>query len=225
MIYLTNSVKIPDEYRDCYGFLASSIYNRNTENELLTGYKWILDNDNYNGRFNIEKWLSFMIKHKRYVDSCIGVTIPDIVGDALETLRMFSQYWRVVKDLGYPVAFVTQDGITPEITPWNYLDVLFVGGTNNHKLSPEASIMIAEAKLRDKWIHVGRVNSEKRIKQFWMVDSVDGTQLTVIGKGKNGQSRSERQLNDIKRISIAVKFCRNKKLGLIDKYNQMKLEL
>lgn len=215
MIYLTNAVKIPSEYRDCYGFLASSIYNRNTTDELNIGTKWILDNDAYAENFNTKKWVSFMLKYEKYKNNCLGVTIPDKVGDALETLRLFSQYWRIVKDLGYPVAFVSQDGITPEITPWDYLDVLFVGGTDDHKLSNEAGIMIAEAKKRSKWVHVGRVNSETRIKDFWMVDSVDGTQLTIVGKGPNGQSRNERQAQDIVRIATAVKYCRNKKQGRI----------
>ena len=179
MIYLTNAVKIPDEYRDCYGFLASSIHNRNTEDELSQGVKWILDNDAYTGNFDTKRWVSFMLKYERFKNTCIGVTIPDVVGDALATLRQFSNYWRVVHDLGYKVAFVTQDGITPEITPWNYFDTLFIGGTDEHKLSSEAGIMIAEAQTKGKWVHVGRVNSESRIKQFWMADSVDGTQLTI----------------------------------------------
>jgi len=110
---------------------------------------------------------------------------------------------------------VSQDGITPEITPWDFFDTLFVGGTDTHKLSNEAGIMIAEAKGRGKWVHVGRVNSETRIKRFWMADSVDGTQLTIIGKGANGQSRQERQSQDIERLATAVRYCRNKKDGQV----------
>lgn len=215
MIYLTNAVKIPAEYRDCFGFLASSIHNRNTEAELSQGVRWILDNDAYSGNFNTEKWLSFLLKYKKYQDTCIGVTIPDVVGNSLKTLQQFGYYFQVVKDLGFPVAFVTQDGINPTMTSWQKIDTLFIGGTDEHKLGDETGIMIAEAKQRGKWVHVGRVNSESRIKNFWMADSVDGTQLTIIGKGPNGQSREERQLQDINRIATAVKFCRNKKLNRI----------
>lgn len=224
MIYLTNAVKIPDEYRDYFGFLASSIHYRNADDELSSGVKWILDNDAFNGNFNIEKWILFMLKYKKFQNNCIGVTIPDIVGDAMETLRNFGYYYRIVKDLGYPVAFVTQDGITPAITPWSLFDTLFIGGTDEHKLNYEAGIMIAEAKKLNKWVHVGRVNSESRMKNFWMVDSVDGTQLSIIGKGTNGQSRNDRQSQDIKRLAIAVQYCRNKKSGKIKTNGQYIIE-
>lgn len=215
MIYLTNSVKIPERYADCYGFLASSIRVRDDHEHLPSGRPWLLDNDAYAGNFDTKKWVRFLLKNDKYKAACIGVTIPDVVGDTLATLRRFSQYWRIVRDLGYPVAFVTQDGITPELAPWDYFEVLFVGGADGHKLGPEAGIMIAEAKARGKWVHVGRVNSEARIKQFWMVDSVDGTHFTFIGKGDNGEARDEAQAAEMALFSRAIRYCRNRKSGRI----------
>lgn len=223
MIYLTNAVEIPEEYRDGYGFLASSIHNRNTENELKSGKTWILDNDAFNGNFDMKKWIEFMVKYTPYKETCVGVTIPDVVGDALQTLINFSRYYSVVKDLGYKVALVTQDGITPEITPWEYFDTLFIGGTNDHKLGPEASAMISTAKKLGKWVHVGRVNSESRIKSFWFVDSVDGTQFSIMGKGSNGESRRDRQIRDLIRFYGAITWCRNKKSGTMNSVGQMSL--
>lgn len=222
MIYLTNAVKIPADYQGYFGFLASAVHNRNTEEELERGARWILDNDAFNGNFDLRKWLKFLLTHEQYKSTCIGVTIPDIVGDAIETLRNFSRYFRIVSDLGYPVAFVSQDGITPEITPWDHFATLFIGGTNGHKLGPEAVYMIGEAKHLGKWVHIGRVNSESRLKSFWMADSVDGTQLTVIGKGPKGQTRKERQAQDIQRLAMAVEYCRNKKSGNLGVNHQYK---
>ena len=121
----------------------------------------------------------------------------------------------MVKDLGFPVAFVSQDGITTEIAPWDYIDVLFVGGTDDHKLGNEAGIMIAEALDRQKRVHIGRVNSPSRIKKFWMADSVDGTHLTK-------ETGDNRELA-FDKFSEAVEYCNNKKKGLINAKGQGKL--
>jgi hypothetical protein len=187
---------------------------------LHDSWPWMMDNNEFAGGFSVELWVSALLKYQKHKDTCLGIPIRDKVGDALETLRLFGQYWRIVKDFGFPVAFFTQDGITPEITPWENFDTLFVGGTDDHKLSNESGIMIAEAKQRGKWVHIGRVNSPIRIKKFWMADSVDGTELTQIRTRKNGENRKGRLESQIKEIAIAVEFCRNKKQGRINTTGQ-----
>lgn len=210
MIYLSSTTKIPEEYLDYYGFMFSA--NKpigGLEDKLKCGYPWMMDNNGFTNEFYPSKWLKALLDYKKYFPSCLGIPIPDKVGDALETIRLFSQYWRIVSDLQLPVAFVTQNGITPEITPWDYIDTLFIGGDDGHKLSAEAVVMIAEAKKRGKRVHVGRVNSESRLRDFWMVDSVDGTHLSRMGKEQRQNNQS------IERIAIAVQWCRNKKQGRI----------
>ncbi|OQA22636.1 MAG: hypothetical protein BWY63_00724 [Chloroflexi bacterium ADurb.Bin360] len=56
-------------------------------------------------------------------------------------------------------------------------DVLFVGGSTQYKLGPEAAACIAWAKRRGRWVHVGRVNSLTRFRYFQLLgaDSCDGT--------------------------------------------------
>jgi hypothetical protein len=214
MIYLASTTSIPEKYQPEFGVMFSALYPVGSLNDALdNGWKWMMDNNNFNNKFTAEVWIKALIKYLPYKNNCVGIPIPDIVGDALVTIRQFSQYWRIVHDLGYPVAFVSQDGITPEITPWDYFEVLFVGGTDDHKLHNEAGIMIAEAKERGKWVHVGRVNSPKRIKKFWMCDSVDGTELTSIRSRKNGELREERLEKQIIAISNVVQYCNNKKSG------------
>lgn len=222
MIYLTNAVNIPIKYRKYYGLLASSIYEYRRE-YVDEDCQWLLDNDAFSGNFDTKKWLRYLIENDKYIPTCIGVSIPDVVGDALTTLRQFSRYWKVVKDLGYPVAFVSQDGITPEITPWDNFQVLFVGGTDDHKLNNEAGIMIAEAKARGKWVHIGRVNSESRIRQFYMADSVDGTHFRFVGEGVNGESRKVELEKEIANFADAIEFCRQKKFGKIKANGQTSL--
>ena len=73
--------------------------------------------------------------------------------------------------MGFPLAFVAQDGMTPADVPNNAYAV-FVGGSTDWKLK-NAHIFKGSAT----WLHVGRVNSEERIR--WAegigADSVDGT--------------------------------------------------
>jgi hypothetical protein len=79
----------------------------------------------------------------------------------------------------YPLAFVAQDGASVDTVPWENLDVLFIGGTDQFKLGPTAKALIVEAKARDKWVHIGRVNSQGRFLAFAALgaDSCDGTYL------------------------------------------------
>jgi hypothetical protein len=107
-----------------------------------------------------------------------------VVGDAAATLTRFWQYAPVIREHGYKIAFVTQDGLTMDAVPWDEFDVLFIGGTDTHKLH-EAWPFIAEAKRRGVWVHVGRVNSAKRISMFSMADSCDGTTLAIEPSTRN----------------------------------------
>lgn len=64
--------------------------------------------------------------------------------------------------------------------PWDAFDVLFIGGDTEWKLGKHARSLIQEAKKRDKWVHMGRVNSARRYRYAQHVgcDSVDGTFVT-----------------------------------------------
>jgi len=61
--------------------------------------------------------------------------------------------------------------------PWGRFQALFVGGSTRWKLGPHAATLIREAKWCAKWVHVGRVNTLRRIA--WCkalgVDSIDGS--------------------------------------------------
>lgn len=109
---------------------------------------------------------------------CLWVTAPDVVGDAAETLDLFRAWQPRIAARGLPVALVGQDGLRPEDVPWQNLDALFVGGSTAWKLSTDARRVCAAAKDRGKLVHVGRVNSRKRIREVasWgTVDTIDGS--------------------------------------------------
>jgi len=146
-------------------------------------------------KFDRDYWIGKMDALREYIDTCIFVATPDVIGDCDATLKQFQYYREMVRD--YPVALVSQDGIANHSgdIPWNDFDALFVGGSDNHKLGEEGRWIIKEAKKRGKWVHVGRVNSVSRIIQFHMADSWDGTHLGFFP-------------SDVKKFHAAVSYVR-----------------
>lgn len=128
--------------------------------------------------FDWSKFYNWLIHMMPYQSNCVFVTVPDVVADACATLYRYRYYaWRI-KALGYPVALVAQDGLEALRWPPEY-DALFIGGSTEWKLSSAADWCIRKAQSAGAWVHVGRVNSIKRIRhcQLRGVDSVDGTSL------------------------------------------------
>ena len=175
-MYLTpTSSKSVLRYGDLFGFIIS--HRIGIRQQIKDGAWWALDNDVYNGKFDFQKWHDILIRLLPYKEKCLFIAVPDVLYDAKETLRQFTEYTPLLDELGYRKALVTQNGMTVDVVPWNDLDAIFVGGDNKHKLGTESSELIAEARTRGKWVHIGRVNSPKRMLQFWNADSWDGTTL------------------------------------------------
>jgi hypothetical protein len=111
-------------------------------------------------------------------EGCLFATAPDVVGDAEATLARSIPMLARIRAI-VPVALVAQDGLMPDMVPWDDIDALFVGGTTAWKLGPDVPPLVTEAKRRGKWAHMGRVNSWKRYDHARAIgcDSVDGTVL------------------------------------------------
>ncbi len=116
---------------------------------------------------------------------CFWIVAPDVVGDAEATLDLWNEWrytvlcvaWRGWRD----VAFVAQDGMKCSWVPWEKIGCLFLGGTDAYKESEAAYQLLKAAKGHNKWVHVGRVNSERRLRLFDdVVDSIDGTQFSMF---------------------------------------------
>lgn len=216
VIYLSPTTSIPDRTR--YGIMFSANHQIGGQREALdSGVRWAMDNNQFTDDFTPVRWYRWLDKLHKYAGQCVCIPIPDVVGDCLATLRQFELYAQIVRDYGYPVAFVSQNGLTPMMTPWDNFDVLFVGGDDKHKLRGEAAILIAEAKARGKWVHVGRVNSASRIKRFYVADSCDGSGL--IYDGANDRAK---RFDD---YSAAIDYCNNRKSGVLGVDSQYKMEV
>lgn len=144
------------------------------------GVTWCADNGCFSDKWDEAKWWKFLVDNVDDANTCLFAVAPDVVGDAWRTGIRSLPWIEPMRSLGYKVAWVAQDGQEHQPLPWLSIDAIFIGGTTNWKLGPHARALVAEAKGRGKWVHMGRVNSEKRYRYAAAIgcDSADGTYLT-----------------------------------------------
>jgi hypothetical protein len=141
---------------------------------------WCADNGcfskGYPGDVEYLRWLA---KMQYMVGECVFATAPDIVGDAKATLVRSAPFLPVIQALGYPAALVAQDGLEYLDVPFSTFNALFIGGTTEWKLGGAVRELVTEARALGKWVHMGRVNSYKRLEYAQRIgcDSADGTFL------------------------------------------------
>lgn len=145
-----------------------------------SGETWCADNGAFSDAFDPERWFRFLQANADRASTCLFVALPDVVGDWRATLARAAPWFGPVRRLGYRVAIVLQDGATPRSVPWRRVDAVFIGGSTDWKLGPEVRAIVAEAKRRGRWVHMGRVNSERRLRYAKLIgcDSADGTYLS-----------------------------------------------
>lgn len=137
------------------------------------------------GIFDYERWLCWLNVRLGYAgDRCLFVVVPDVPFDGQGTIARFREYKERVAALRKPVAFVLQDGMGVEDVPWADADAIFIGGSTTWKTGHESGAIVTEAKRRDRWVHMGRVNSLRRLQVAVSMgcDSADGT---FLGYGPN----------------------------------------
>jgi len=132
-----------------------------------TGFSWA----------KYEAWLT--VRLSQAADRFLFATAPDVPFDGDGTLARFDEYITRMAATAPRIAMVTQDGMHSEDLRWDDFDALFVGGTTEWKTGQESAAICLEAGRRGKWVHMGRVNSMRRIRaaQSMGCDSVDGTYL------------------------------------------------
>jgi hypothetical protein len=149
-------------------------------NLVPPGAWWAADNGAFGDAYvGDDAWLDWLARRPYDRGRCLFATAPDVVGDALATLERSAPFLPAIRGLGYPAAFVAQDGAEDTGVPWDELDCLFIGGTTEWKLSSAAESLVNQARSYGKWAHLGRVNSWKRwqVADAWGCDSCDGTYL------------------------------------------------
>ena len=191
MIYFTGSGITP---RTQAALVAHPLIGVLTQPRTLTKAKvapfriWAADNGCFSQGhvFSLEDYLRWLVKFSDISDKCAFATAPDVVGDADATWERSEPAFERIRDIGYKVALVAQNGFEDSDPDWEMFDALFLGGDTDWKLSNAARATVAEANARGKWTHMGRVNSMRRfqIAMDFGCDSVDGNFL-MFGPDKN----------------------------------------
>jgi hypothetical protein len=109
------------------------------------------------------------------------VTAPDVVADAAATCARWPFWSRLIRGLGWPPAFVAQDGLTADRVPWPELGALFIGGSTAYKESTAARDLCGVAQARGVWVHWGRVNGRRRyeLAKLAGANSIDGSGFSL----------------------------------------------
>jgi len=149
---------------------------------LNTPYSWknptviknyAIDNGCFH-QFNEQKFFNSLNRSMSF-HKPMWVVCPDVVGCHDRTVILWLYYYPIISDMGFKVAFVAQDGCTPETVPKEAY-CCFIGG-----LDPWKDDNIKNFIGVREWTHVGRVNGLGRLRTCLDlgVDSVDGSGLWV----------------------------------------------
>lgn len=139
------------------------------------GGRWAADNGAF-ARFDADGFKRLLERNEKHRDRCEFVAVPDVVGSARRTLEVWREW---APELAFwPVALVAQDGIEDLDIPWREMRAVFIGGSNEFKMSNAAHQVARAARALGKWVHVGRVNTPGRLAAWEDdADSCDGTGL------------------------------------------------
>jgi hypothetical protein len=149
----------------------------------LAGVPYGLDNGCFSGDLP-KAWDRMLAEAEE--NRPVFVALPDFVGSARRTSDLFAVFES--RTIGLPRALVLQDGIGDVDIPWDKIHAVFVGGSDAFKIAPEAIQAAKVAKMLGKWVHVGRVNESRRVRNWLgLADSIDGS----------GISRFDHMLEDV----------------------------
>jgi len=185
-IFLDCSPRKIAEYTQRYGHAFGQLRTPLTNYAQAPGITWAADNGFYTNP-DAAAWIRWVARFEDQVDDRPAwVAMPDIVGDAQRTLELFEYFGR--RTNGLPRALVLQDGIGRVPIPWDQVTAVFIGGSDDFKVSREAYAAAKTARILGKQIHVGRINTFARC-QNWLglADTLDGS----------GISRYDHMLEDV----------------------------
>jgi hypothetical protein len=189
-LLIDNNPRQIERLKAKYDFIGGQLLTPLTRNRNAGGVFGI-DNGAFSN-FNERAWRAVIAKQDKAWDRCLFVTLPDIVGEAQRTRELFMHFRHELSD--WPIAMVAQDGAECIEIPWTHMSAVFIGGTTEWKMSRAAAGVIKTAKILEKHVHVGRINTPDRWKHFDELgaDTCDGS----------GVSRFDWMLDDIAAMRI-----------------------
>jgi len=178
-----------------YSYMLGKFLTPNNGNDLDLLIRstpwWAIDNGAYS-KFVYDKFWNLLIETwiRQQAGMPLFVAVEDVVADGKRTLDLFMDWKIHLEDeigfIPWNLALVLQNGMEDMDLPWDEFPAVFVGGTTDWKLYGAISLA-KEAKRRGKYVHVGRVNTHRRLRWARDVlgaDSVDGTNFTRFPRVK-----------------------------------------
>ena len=177
LLLVSGATKTVNKY--AYHKNLGCLLTPDTGNKVPTNLPWAADNAAFTG-FNEERFMKMLNRIKG--TKPLFVSCPDVVADYSKTNELFKQWEPIIHAYGYPVAYVLQDGCSN--LEWDKFEAVFIGGSTEYKLGKEAREIVREAKIRGKWVHMGRVNTQQRIVYAKEIgcDSIDGTGFSMFSQ-------------------------------------------
>jgi hypothetical protein len=163
------------------GQLLTPATGNNVERIIKNGLPWACDNGCFTG-FDEIAYLR-MVKKVQGKPGLVFVTMPDVVGNSKATRELFELWYPIFKKYyDVPLAYVLQNGVSENEIPWDKIAAVFVGGDTEWKLGEEAARLVKAAKEKCKWVHMGRVNSFRRLDYAIQIgcDSADGSKYSMF---------------------------------------------
>jgi hypothetical protein len=145
---------------------------------------YVIDNGKYSAYSNKEQWyeesyFDLLDRYQVQPYKPSWIVVPDEVANREKTLWLWNQYEPRLRMYGWSLAFVVQDGMTPNDVP-DSADVVFVGGSTKWKWRNVALFCATFPR-----VHVGRVNWHNKLEYCERVgaESCDGSGFFREGDG------------------------------------------
>lgn len=174
-------VNNPPPHPACMDFVQPRSFNAIGKTTL-----WAADNDAF-ANFCPTRYLKMLDRIASQETRPQFVTIPDVVGCSGKTYDLFEKWIHELQSRNIPAAYVLQNGVDDHWFyhmnqgyhfPFEEVDAFFIGGDTAFKFTEWVRDFIGVARgMHGKWIHMGRVNSVKRLNYARMIgcDSCDGS--------------------------------------------------
>lgn len=217
MIYLTGSTSDRYEQALIAAGIGLMLNADNSYHLRVHRYPWwAADIVGMHNRGDLDQRFDWLDRLPR--ERCLFAVSPDAYPSAVESQRRGLEFAPLIRDMGFPVAVVAQDGAEDLVWPWDELDVLFIGGEkrpnpkDEWKISGAAEGLVHEARNHGKWVHMGRVNSfhpkrqDARVKRARAMGchSCDGTFTKYRRRLRAGEPESARDSRGASEIAAGL---------------------
>lgn len=215
MIYLTGATNDRDEPALIAAGVGLMVQRGNSYHRRIGRYPcWAADIGM--AASDADPYLAYLETLPR--EGCLFAVSPDAYPDASESQRRGLEFAPLIRELGFPVAIVAQDGAEDLSWPWSEFDCLFIGGKrtanprDEWKTGPQAESLCRAARRAGKWVHMGRVSSfdgdRSRIARARQMgcNSCDGTFLKYRRRRRSGEAEDARDDRGVPEIAAGLSW-------------------